>query len=208
MGLKHPKNMVCFCLMIPLLATCGTQEEVNYHPMSVGTQWEYSGTMKRSTGEVFTVKSIGSIVGTEIIHGKEYYELITTQEAGDTTPPQSVSYLRKTATGIYIIPAEEKEKPELLSTPLPIKKGSTWKLASHSPSVKGTYRVAGRETVYLPGGTKYEDCLKIFLQQEKDGVRGERLDYIAPNIGMVKQLVTFGDISLEINLERYTPGSE
>ena len=55
---------------------------------------------------------------------------------------------------------------------------------------------------------KYEDCLKVYLQQEKDGARGERLDYIAPNVGMVKQLVTFGDISLEVNLERYTPGSD
>jgi hypothetical protein len=198
----------CFCLLLPVVAACGNQNELNYHPMSVGAEWAYAGTMRLGSGEVVKVQSVGSMVDTEIIQGKRYYKLITTYEGARGTPPQTVSYLRKAAKGIYSIPAEQKDKPELLSTPLPIKNGSTWELATHSPTIKGTYRVVGRETVYLPGGKQYEDCLKIYLQQEKDGVSGERLDYIAPNVGMVKQLVTFGDISLEVNLERYTPGSD
>ena len=175
--------------------------------MSLGAEWEYSGKMRLGSGEVVEVKSLASIVDTEIIQGKRYYKLITTYEGASSTPPQTVSYLRKTPKGIYLVSAEQKDTPELLSTPLPIKNGSTWKLASYSTTVKGTYRVEGSETVYLPGGEKHEGCLKVFLQQEKDGVRGERLDYIAPNIGMVKQLVTFGDISLEVTLQRYNPGS-
>jgi len=175
--------------------------------MSLGAQWEYSGTMRLGSGEIVKVKSAGYIADTAIIQGKRYYKLITTYEGATGTPPQTVTYLRKSEEGIYLITADQKDKPELLSTPLPIKTGRTWELASYDPTVKGAYRVEGKETVYVTGGKKYEDCLKIFLQQEKDGVRGERLDYMAPNVGMVKQLVTFGDISLEINLQRYTPGS-
>jgi len=175
--------------------------------MSVGAQWEYSGTMRFGSGEVVNVKSVGYIAEKEMLQGKEYFKLITTYEGAAGTPPQTVSYLRKTEEGIYLIAAEHKDQPELLSTPLPIKTGRTWELASYDPTVKGTYSVEGKETVYVTGGEKYEDCFKIFLQQEKDGTRGERLDYIAPNVGMVKQLVTFGDISLEVNLKRYTPGS-
>jgi len=207
MNLTLPKTTLYFCIGLSLLASCGKQKEINYHPMAVGAEWEYSGKMQLGSGEVVKVKSLGSIVDTEIIQGKRYYKLITTYEGDSSTPPQTVSYLRKSAKGVYHIAAEEKDMPELLSTPLPIKNGSTWELASYSPTIEGTYRVEGRETVYLPGGKKYEDCLKIYLQQVKEGVRGERLDYIAPNVGMVKQLVTFGDISLEVNLERYNPGS-
>jgi len=208
MNLSLQKTTFYFCIGLSLLASCGKQNELNYHPMSVGAQWEYSGKMRRGSGQVVSVKSVGYIAEKEMLQGKEYFKLITTYEGAAGTPPQTVSYLRKTEDGIYLIPADQKDKPELLSTPLPIKTGRTWELASYAPTVKGTYRVEGKETVYVTGGKKYEDCLKIFLQQEKDGIRGERLDYMAPNVGMVKQLVTFGDISLEINLERYTPGND
>ena len=176
--------------------------------MSLGAQWEYSGTMRFGSGEVVSVKSVGYIAEKEMLQGKEYFKLISTYEGAAGTPPQTVSYLRKAEEGIYLIAEAQKDKPELLFTPLPIKTGRTWQLASYDPTVKGTYRVEGKETVYVAGGKKYEDCLKVYLEQEQDGTRGERLDYMAPNIGMVKQLVTFGDISLEITLKRYTPGND
>jgi hypothetical protein len=116
-----------------------------------------------------------------------------------------VSYLRKTEDGVYLVAGEQSDKPELLSTPLPLKIGTTWKLASHSPSLKGEYRVEGIETIVLNGVT-YEDCLKIYLQQENDGVKGERIDYVAPDVGVIKQLVTFGDVSIEVYLEKFTAG--
>lgn len=201
------KTTFYLCIGLFLLASCGEAKKLDYHPMSLGAQWEYSGTMRFGSGEVVSVTSVGYIVEKEMLQGKEYFKLITTYEGDAGTPPQTVSYLRKTEEGIYLIADAHKDKPELLSTPLPIKTGRTWALASYDPRVKGTYRVEGKETVYVTGGKKYEDCFKIFLQQEKDGTSGERLDYIAPNVGMVKQLVTFGDISIEVNLERYTPGS-
>lgn len=199
----------CMPFIVSILAmlspACLQQNEADYHPMAVGSRWEYSGEMRYGSGEVFRVKSVGSIQDTEVINGEEYYKLTTTYEGSPGMPPQTVSYLRKADNGIYLIPEDQKDKPPLLSTPLPLRVGKTWQLQSHSPGVKGSYRVEGRETVALPGKT-YEDCLKIYLQQEKDGIRGERLDYVAPNIGIVKQLVTFGDISLEVHLAHYTPG--
>jgi hypothetical protein len=203
MSIAPQKLAFYICILVSVLTSCGEQKELDYHPMSIGAQWEYSGTMRLGSGEVVNVKSAGCITDTEILQGKQYYKLVTTYEGAPGTPPQTVNYLRKTEEGIYLITADQKDKPELLSTPLPIKTGSTWEFASYSPTVKGTYRVEGRETVYVPGGKKYEDCFKIYLQQEKDGVRGERLDYIAPNVGMVRQLVTFGDKNTTKLLDNY-----
>jgi hypothetical protein len=195
------------CLLVILFASCMKQQEVDYNPMSVGSIWEYVGKMTTGSGETVTVKSKGLIEGKETINGKEYYKLVTTYEGSSGFPPKTVSYLRKTDEGIYLVVGEQKDKPELLSTPLPLKKGTTWKLATHSPSLEGHYRVEGKETVVLNGVT-YEDCLKIYLQQENDGVKGERVDYVAPNVGVIKQLVTFGAISIEVKLDKYTPGIE
>jgi hypothetical protein len=161
--------------------------------------------MKTGSGKTISVKSRGFIEGTETINGKEYYKLVTTYEGSPGFPPKTVSYLRKGDDGIYLVAGEQKDKPELLSTPLPLKKGTRWRLASHAPSLKGEYQVEGIETVVLNNVT-YEDCLKIYLQQENNGVKGERIDYVAPNVGVIKQLVTFGDILIEVYLEHYTPG--
>ncbi len=201
-------NMYKFFILSALVIlsfSCLKHDKADYYPMSVGARWEYSGQMRLQSGEFFKVKSVGSIVDKEIINGKEYYKLVTTYEGSPGTPPQTVSYLRKTEEGIYLVTDDQKDKPELLSTPLPLKVGRTWELESYSSGVKGRYRVEGRETIYVLG-KKYEDCFKVYLQQEKEGLRGERLDYVAPNVGVVKQLVTYGDASLEVNLERYTPG--
>jgi hypothetical protein len=181
------------------------QSEIDYNPMSVGSKWEYVGKMKTGAGKTISVKSRGFIEGTETINGKEYYKLVTTYEGSPGFPPKTVSYLRKGDDGIYLVAGEQKDKPELLSTPVPLKKGTRWSLASHSPSLKGEYHVEGIETVVLNNVT-YEDCLKIYLQQENNGVKGERIDYVAPNVGVIKQLVTFGDILIEVYLEKYTPG--
>ena len=196
---------VALCLLVFILSACLKHNEVDYHPMSVGSKWEYVGKMKLGSGKVIPVKSTGLIEDKEIINGKDYYKLVTTYEDSPVSQPQTVSYLRKTKDGIYLVAGKQKDKPELLSAPLPLKEGNRWKLASHSPTVKGEYRVEGRETIFL-NGTTYKDCLKIYLQQENDGVRGERVDYVAPDIGVIKQLVTYGDISIEIYLEKYTPG--
>jgi hypothetical protein len=196
---------VVVCLLVILLTSCMERHEVDYNPMSVGSIWEYVGKMKTGSGKIVTVKSKGLIEGKETINGKEYYKLVTTYDGSPGFPPKTVSYLRKTKNGIYLISGEQKDKPELLSTPLPLKKGTTWQLASYSPSLKGEYRVEGIETVVLNGVT-YKNCLKIYLQQVNDGVKGERVDYVAPNVGVIKQLVTFGDISIEVYLEQFTSG--
>ena len=196
---------VAVCLLVFFLTSCMEQHEVDYNPMSVGSIWEYVGKMTTGEGKIITVKSKGLIEGKETINGKEYYKFVTTYEGSSGFPPKTVSYLRKADDGIYLVAGELKDKPELLSTPLPLRKGTRWKLASHSPSLKGEYRVEGIETVVLNGVT-YEDCLKIYLQQENDGVKGERVDYVAPNVGVIKQLVTFGDVLIEVYLNKYIPG--
>jgi hypothetical protein len=196
---------VAVWLLVFLLTSCIKQQEVDYNPMSVGSRWEYVGKMTTGAGKVITVRSKGLIEGKETINQKEYYKLVTSYEGSPGFPPKTVSYLRKAEDGIYLVAGEQKDKPELLSTPLPLKKGTRWKLASYAPSLKGEYRVEGIETVMLKG-VSYEDCLKIYLQQENDGVKGERVDYVAPNVGVIKQLVTFGDISIEVYLDKYTPG--
>ena len=196
---------ITMCFLIALLTSCMEQNELDYYPMSIGSEWEYVGKMKRGPGEIISVKSTGRIEGKETINGKEYYKLVTVYEGASGFPPKTVSYLRKTKDGIYLLAGEQKDKPELLSSPLPLKVGKTWKLATHSPTVKGEYRVEGIETVVL-NDEKYEECLKIYLQQETDGVKGERVDYVAPDIGVIKQLVTFGDIEIEVYLKKFTPG--
>jgi hypothetical protein len=181
------------------------ENELDYYPMSIGFEWEYVGKMKRGPGNIISVKSTGRIEGKETINGKEYYKLVTVYKGAPGFPPKTVSYLRKTKDGIYLLAGEQKDKPELLSSPLPLKVGKTWNLATHSSTVKGKYRVEGIETVSLNDKT-YEECLKIYLQQETDGVKGERIDYVAPDIGVIKQLVTFGDIEIEVYLKNFTPG--
>ena len=197
MGKTGVYPRAALCLLVIFLSSCLKYDEVDYHPMSVGSKWEYTGKVKLGSGKVFTVKSTGLIEDREIINGKEYYKLVTTYEDSPVSPPQTVSYLRKARDGIYLVTGEQKDKPELLSNPLPLTVGKTWGLPSHSPAVKGEYRVEGIETIFLRN-TRYEGCLKIYLQQENDGVKGERIDYVAPNIGVVKQLVTYGDISIEV----------
>jgi len=56
---------IAICFLIALLTSCMEQKELDYYPMSTGSEWEYVGKMTTGSGKIITVQSKGLIEGKE-----------------------------------------------------------------------------------------------------------------------------------------------
>ena len=185
-----------FFALILLLTSCLGQEKKDYFPLLDSSRWEYEGEML-NYGKLSKVKISSFIDGLEIIHGEKYYKIVS---VFDFTSEPQINYVRKTQDGIYLVAEEYKTKKEVLSVPLPLELGNTWTV--NSPEEKGEYSILSRETVYL-FDKQYAHCFKIIFKGTIRGFDTERTQYFAPNVGLVKQIISGKKFKLKAHLVKY-----
>jgi len=189
------------CALILLLPSCVGQEKKDYYPLVDGSRWEYEGEMLND-GKLSKVKISSFIDEQETIHGEKFHKIVS---VFDFTSEPQINYVRKTQDGIYLVAEEYKAKTEILSVPLPLELGNTWTV--NSPEEKGEYSILSRETVYL-FDKQYAHCFKIIFKGTVRGFETERTQYFAPNVGLVKQIISGKKFKLKAHLVKYTTGNK
>ena len=92
-----------------------------------------------------------------------------------------------------------------MSVPLPLELGNIWTV--NSPEEKGEYSIFSRETVYL-FDKQYAHCFKINFIGIVRGFDTERTQYFAPNVGLVKQIISGKKFKLKAHLVNYKAGNK
>lgn len=153
----------------------------DFYPLDVGSRWEYSMEIEDS-GAKMERKMEERCVGIEMINGKRYFKVVKGMVGGPSK--QVTGYIRKGEDGVYAIDGRYPDGPEQTLMKLPLTMGTTW--VNMTPSGKETtYRVEGRETVYVRG-RRYPDTVKIHARQKTRNREYEGYSYYAPNVGQVK----------------------
>jgi hypothetical protein len=140
------------------------------------------------------------LAGEEVINGKTYRKYVSKVQGVSMDEQAPTDYMRTTPQGLYSIEGDNKDKPEYLDYPFPLKVGTTWTRVT--PEGEEKCRVEGVETVELPT-QKYEDCLKIVSKLEGAEPR-ETVEYLAKGVGTVKWVGNGPAYKGEVLLVRYT----
>jgi hypothetical protein len=199
--LRKLPYVILVIILLLALSACSKkpQEGENYFPKtSKGARWEYGIRFSTPAG----VKMGGMLISIgddETINGKTYYKQITLTK-GVPGPETHVSYNRRSKEGIYKIDMNAPDKREYLTTPFPLKVGSTW--STETSGGKTQYKAEKLETIEL-NKTKYENCLKVSVQVDKGMQHFEGVTFFAPGIGEVYSLLILGDTKVDYALTKY-----
>ncbi|GAB4147559.1 MAG: hypothetical protein Tsb009_20840 [Planctomycetaceae bacterium] len=173
--------------------TVGSSE---YFPLAEGTQWEY-------------VTKSGKIV-TQVVKHEEIEGLMCARiEATLANNKKSSEYVRITKDGIYRIQASDRTiTPPLRFLMLPVKVGATWQVESKTLglTIKGTFKVS-KGTVKVPAG-EFQDV--IICTSDDFMIADKKVPHtywFAKGVGIVKQVVKFGNQEMVLELEKFTPGN-
>src|ERR1035438_3676207 len=181
-----------------LLAGC-TKNGSEYFPETrVGARYEYSVEYQAPFAGVQKATMVVRTDSEEKIGGKRYYKSIAAF-SGIPGLDQQVQYSRWASDGVHVIEGDNKGTPEYLGAPFPVTVGSSW--ISQTPKYRYEYRAVGIETVELPNRA-YEKCLKLSLN-DPSGSGGEGIQYLAPDIGMVKMVMHASGVPMTFTLEKY-----
>lgn len=187
---------------VPLLLslTCVREKDEAYFPEpSHGSRWEYNVEYSTLAG-VQRASMVVSIDGEEVLGGKEYYKQVAVVSGIPGVEPE-ITYGRWALEGVYVIDGKYKQMPEYLAVPFPVAVGSTWTAQAHTGTT--TYRVAGIETLYLPGG-KYDDCLKVSYESNAGGTHSVGTTYYAKGVGQVRLSTTVRGVTIEYTLTNHS----
>jgi hypothetical protein len=193
--------MIIIFLLSLVLSACSKQQQKDepYFPKtSKGAQWEYGLRYSTPSGVQMGAMLI-RIGDDETINGKTYYKQITLTK-GIPGPETHVSYNRRTKEGIYKIDENTSDKHEYLTTPFPVKVGSTWTAKTSNGQTQ--YIAEKLETIEL-NNKKYVNCLKVSFQAEKGLQHFVGVSYFAPGIGEVYSLLSFDDVKVDYALVKY-----
>ena len=187
-------------IILLALSACSRKQqgEIYFPKASNGAQWEYAVRYSTPTG----VQMGGMLIrigGEATIHGKTYYKQITLTK-GIPGPETHVSYNRRAKEGIYKIDENTLAQREYITTPFPIKVGTTW--ATQTSDGQTLFKAEKIETVEL-NNKKYEKCLKISFQAEKGLQHFEGISYFAPGIGEVYSLLNLGEVKVDYAIVKY-----
>lgn len=192
--------LLCFLLFLsPHVRAQNKLAETEYYPLRVGTTWHYkSGDGKiivrvvkhEKVGDVLCARlettRDGKVVGTE--------HLAVTDEGvyrHDLTQPD--------ANGKMVT---HTPKPPIRVLKLPPKKGDNWKV--DTDLAHGRFNIDESE-VKVPAGT-YQTIRVRSEDLEINGLKPTFTWHYAKNIGMVKQVMQEGNVTVEIVLEKFEAG--
>jgi hypothetical protein len=195
------RRLTCMMIILLALSACSKkpQEGEIYFPKAAkGAQWEYGLRYTTPAGVQMGAMMI-RIGDDETINGKTYYKQITLTK-GVPGPERHVSYNRRAKEGIYKIDDNTRDRHEYITTPFPVKVGSTW--TAQTSGGQTLYRAEKLETIEL-NKKKYENCLKVSVQADKGLQHFEGISYFAPGIGEVYSILSFGEVKVDYALIKY-----
>ena len=189
-------------------------QEINYVPLSQGTQWTYQVT------ETYQGKGrmVAKIDGTITI-ASEVYSVMKYIYSEGLTAESYTCYFRKESDGIYMIDgrysealSSNKYKRKYLPIPLEIEK--FWQIKLFEDGYTELYNCSIKEktnvqTLDNQGNMKeFKDC--IHVQRRIGDIFGASIikEYYSQNIGLVMMLETEdGEVTRRCTLEKYAPGT-
>jgi hypothetical protein len=197
--LRRLLYLIIFIILLAMSACSKQQQGEIYFPKaSNGAQWVYGLRYSTPAGEQMGGMLI-RIGNEETINGKKYYKQITLTK-GVPGAETHVSYNRRTKEGIYKIDESTTDRREYLTTPFPVKVGSTWTALTSDGQTR--YKAEKLETLEL-NDKKYVNCLKVSFQAEKGSQHFEGISYFAPGIGEVYSLLSFGEVKVDYAIINY-----
>jgi hypothetical protein len=183
------------CGLSMSLTSCAPKG-AEYIPEShAGDRYEYSfeyaapflGTQKASM--------VARTEGEENINGKTFHKFVIVV-SGIPGADDDIEYRRWTPQGVYYVEGSDKTKTEYMNTVLPLEMGTSWTVKKPTETVE--YTVTGIENIETPAGT-FDKCLKIDFKGDKS----EGTQYLAPNVGLVKQIAKASGIPMTVLLTKY-----
>ncbi len=213
------KRLISMLLLCPLLLLTGgilpAQDKIvptPYYPLPVGATWHYRSGESKFTIRVSKHEKVGDVLCARLEVTRDG-KVIAWQ------------HLAATADGVYRydlgyrLPqpdpkggqaveqtVEDKPKPPILVLKLPPKKGDGWKVDSKSDgkTFRGAFRIDEQE-VKVPAGA-YKAVRVSSQDLEVNGLKPTITTYYAEGVGMVKQVIQEGNVTVEIELEKFDAG--
>jgi hypothetical protein len=203
-----------FLFLLFILFLCSfacSKKGDEYLPLSkVGQSTEGALKLITVNGVEYEGKQISRVENEETLNGKKYFKTVTTV-TGDLQKILSrlggrtefTSYERRTDEALYLVDDDKhKDIPEYIYFPIPLEIGKKW--TAQTPYGIESSEVETIETVELSSG-KYENCLKVHRIRGIGNERVESFDYLAPNIGLIKNEVKGQLFTVQYFYERRTP---
>ena len=168
-----------------------------YFPMRDGTTWTY-----KSGASTFTLK----VVKHERVQTSDCARIETIQD-GKSIASEDV-FLKDGS--VYRLRSDDKLiDPPVLVLKQPAKPGDVWIIDSNTESktsLKGTFKY-GEEQITLAGEKDPVQAVTVQCDDlEANGAKYAFTTYYVKDKGMVKQTITAGGLTINIELEKYEPG--
>lgn len=193
--------LISFCLLfMHWISLQKNPKGMNYVLVSDELQWEYIvEVQKLNIGVVQNAKMISHYDGVEVINGKQYQKFIT-EYVGLSGAEPHIYYKRKSNEGVFVVDEKYKDKPEFKEIIFPLEKGSEW--ISNRPTDSFRFHVESIESLFVVDRI-YKDCLRISYKGSYESKLVEGFYYLAKDVGMIKEVEKYGDVSFEITLEKF-----
>jgi len=168
-----------------------------YFPLKVGTQWVYKTNEGKVTIQVAKHEEIGKLMAAHLVgktaDGKQHSE-----------------YDRVGSDGVYRVQAGGQNiSPPLKILQLPVKDKDTWQVDSNvlGKKLTGTFKTSKTDLTVL--GKKYTNVMMVESKDfQVDGQNVPHTYYFAKGIGIIKQVVTFANQNITVELESFTPAEK
>jgi hypothetical protein len=212
------KRLVHALLVGPLLlvaaAALSAQDklaETPYYPLQVGTTWHYKSGDRKFTIRVVKHEKVGGVLCARLEVVRDG-KVVASEHLAVTD--EGVYRHSQTASGVGQFDSksgegagkEEKPEPPILVLKLPPKKGDSWRVDSKADGkvFRGGFKIDEKE-IKVPAGT-YQAIRVTSEDLETNGLRSVLTTYFARGVGMVKQVIQVGDVTADIELEKFEAG--
>ena len=184
---------------------CSKTQERDFFPLNEGMKWEYYVQTTNLLGQKSEGKLIRHVSGSEIVRGKNYYK-ISDIYSGLSGQPNSIIYYRKDINGVYVKEGRFKNRPEQLFIKFPIEVGSSWKV--QFPDITGhteyNCEIERFKTLkMILKKLKLKNCMKIYREAKDPLGKRKMIEYYAPNIGLVRAIYGWGNVTMILELREY-----
>jgi hypothetical protein len=193
------------CAFILVVLACGAKligaelpDSKNYFPLDEGAEWTYKMTVAGKT-QKFTNK----VAKIETIDDKK----LTQMESSLEGKVVASEHLTQTDKGVFRhrISGIELSKPVEIMR-YPAKDGDTWEgeSAAGNEKMKLSAKVTAEE-VTVPAGSYKAARVDI----DSTGAQAVKASsWYVPDVGMVKQIIKLGPVTIELELEKYEPAKK
>lgn len=216
--MSRPIRLLLVCPLLLLTAELAAQEklkETPYYPLQVGTTWHYRSGETTFSVRVVKHEKVGDIlcalleskrdgkvvgsehlaVGDEGVYRVDLSYVLPKREAGE-----------KGKLGEETV--KETPKPPLLVLKLPPKANDKWKVDARGDGkvFRSNFQVEQKDVKVRAG--VYKTFCVVSQDLEVNALKPTISTYYADGVGMVKQIITIGDVKAEVELEKFEPGGK